>query len=265
MIGEMNSISALVVALLVVSVSCIPKFDDGGFKPSSIDYTQKAGKAQDQIALASQSKSRSDGDVKTANDLSDRNQEPRFGFTNVGDNTGYGVSSYAPAKIDLGGLLLGAVIGIGTILVIPKLLYVLSGSYGAYARSDDGGIAQVMTKLDDALARHGIDTTTCMQRVACSYSKQAAEAVKNSSTGENDVDSVSTLDKLVDTLSSNQILRTALQGTAIQEAMEAGRNGQNCARTYQQCGFSTETMLSLLAKVAATTAASNAGKTASSA
>lgn len=48
---------------------------------------------------------------------------------------GYGVSTYSPAKIDLGGLILGAVIGVGTILIIPKLLYVLSGTYGAYARS----------------------------------------------------------------------------------------------------------------------------------
>lgn len=48
---------------------------------------------------------------------------------------GYGVSPYAPAKIDLGGLLLGAIIGVGSILIIPKLLYVLSGNYGTYARS----------------------------------------------------------------------------------------------------------------------------------
>jgi hypothetical protein len=46
------------------------------------------------------------------------------------------MSPYAPAKIDLGGLLLGAVIGVGSILIIPKLLYILSGTYGAYARSE---------------------------------------------------------------------------------------------------------------------------------
>lgn len=45
------------------------------------------------------------------------------------------MSPYAPAKIDLGGLLLGAIIGVGSILIIPKLLYILSGTYGAYARS----------------------------------------------------------------------------------------------------------------------------------
>jgi len=50
-------------------------------------------------------------------------------------NQGYGVTPYAPAKIDLGGLLLGAIIGVGSILIIPKLLYILSGTYGTYARS----------------------------------------------------------------------------------------------------------------------------------
>lgn len=45
------------------------------------------------------------------------------------------MSPYAPAKIDLGGLLLGAIIGVGSILIIPKLLYILSGTYGTYARS----------------------------------------------------------------------------------------------------------------------------------
>lgn len=46
------------------------------------------------------------------------------------------MSPYAPAKIDLGGLLLGAIIGVGSILIIPKLLYILSGTYGTYARSE---------------------------------------------------------------------------------------------------------------------------------
>ncbi|XP_014218344.2 uncharacterized protein LOC106646738 [Copidosoma floridanum] len=257
----MKSASLLIIALLVAVASCVPKFEDGGFKPSSVDYTEKSAKAQDQVAMPSQAK-RKEGDSSRNNELNDRSQEPRFGFTNVGDNSGYGVSSYAPAKIDLGGLLLGAVIGIGTILVIPKLLYVLSGSYGAYARSEDSGIAQIMTRLDDALARNGIDTTTCMQRAACSYSKQAMEAVRGagSDSSNNSGDGISTADRLMDAFSSNEVLRTALRGTAIQEAIEAGRSGQNCARVYQQCGMSAENMLTILAKLAATQAIGNAVK-----
>ncbi|XP_058808959.1 uncharacterized protein LOC131674354 isoform X1 [Phymastichus coffea] len=169
---------------------------------------------------------------------------------------GYGVASYAPARIDLGGLLLGAVIGIGTILVIPKLLYVLSGSYGAYARSDEGGVAQLMSRLDDALAGHGIDTTSCTQRLLCSYAKQAAEAVGQGRAGER-LDSSepatprpSQLDRLVDAISSNQMLNAALAGTAVQEAISAGRSGHNCQRLYRQCAFSADGALAALAKLA---------------
>lgn len=137
------------------------------------------GKHQDQVAVPSQPQARAEqrsdsGNVsRSAEDdnkpVSERSQEPRFGFGHLdasGGGTvrkshcitrfkivnvsplkirmsfnclhyfqGYGVSSYAPTKIDLGGLILGAVIGVGTILIIPKLLYIISGSYGAYARS----------------------------------------------------------------------------------------------------------------------------------
>lgn len=59
------------------------------FKPSSMDYAEKSGKSQDQAAApTAQSKSRSDEDhVKSGNQLTDRSQEPRFGFTNVGDSS----------------------------------------------------------------------------------------------------------------------------------------------------------------------------------
>lgn len=109
---------------------------------------------------------------------------------------------------------------------------------------------QTMTKLDDALGRHGIDTTSCMQRMVCSYSKRAAVAVREAAIESNETqEEISTLDRMVDGLSTNQILRTALQGTAIQEAVDSGRSGENCARAYPQCGFSLETIFSLMSHV----------------
>ncbi|XP_043484980.1 uncharacterized protein LOC122512904 [Leptopilina heterotoma] len=268
-------IFAAIVILNFGIVLCIPKFELNGFIPSSVDYLTKGSpKSRDQLALPSQRSSELSSEAKDsttkltpsqANEISDRNQEPRFGFTNLGGTgTGYGVGSYAPAKIDLGGLLLGAVIGIGTVLVIPKLLYIVSGSYGTYARSDDGGVMQMMTKLDDALARHGIDTTSCMQRMVCSYSKRAAVAVREAAIETNDTqEEVSSLDRMVDGLSTNQILRTALQGTAIQEAVDSGRSGENCSRAYPQCGFSLETIFSLASHVmsAMTSADASTAKT----
>ncbi|EFN78932.1 hypothetical protein EAI_06729 [Harpegnathos saltator] len=186
------------------------------------------------------------------NNIVDRSQEARFGFTNIGSTgSGYGMAPYAPAKIDLGGLLLGAIIGVGSILIIPKLLYILSGTYSAYARSEDNGFTQTLTKVDDVLARHGIDTTSCMQRVVCTYSQQAAASVNEEDNIIND--KISSFNKIVNTIITNSVFHTAMQGTAIQEAIETGRTGKNCLKSYPHCGFSMETTLSLLSSFIAAT------------
>ncbi|KAL0110072.1 hypothetical protein PUN28_013602 [Cardiocondyla obscurior] len=261
------------VSCLAILVNCSPKFDDGGFVPSSISYMEKQAKAQDQIAMpSSQIKQQNEASKRESetNDIADRSQEARFGFTNVGGTgSGYGVSPYAPAKIDLGGLLLGAIIGVGSILIIPKLLYILSGTYGAYARSEDNGFTQTLTRIDDVLARHGIDTTSCMQRAVCTYSQQAATTMVSENENENDSGDekdgkATSFEKMVNAITTNQVFRTAMQGTAIEEAVVAGRNGRNCSRSYPHCGFSMETMLSLLANVIATANARAATPTASS-
>ncbi|KAF7399690.1 hypothetical protein HZH68_008282 [Vespula germanica] len=272
---NLNNIIA-VFLFFAIHANCVPKYDDRGFIPSSITYMEKVGKAQDQVAMPSQAEVRTDTSTKhgetTINDISDRNQEARFGFTNIGSSgSGYAISPYAPAKIDLGGLLLGAIIGVGSILIIPKLLYVLSGTYGNYARSkyykiqnetftpngEENGFAQSMTKLDDALARHGIDTTSCMQRAVCTYSQQAAAAIRVADE-ENEDEKISSFDRMIDAITTNQVFRTAMQGTAIQEAVEAGHSGKNCSYSYPHCGFSLETMLSLLSNVITAVSTANA-------
>ncbi|XP_011697168.1 PREDICTED: uncharacterized protein LOC105455497 [Wasmannia auropunctata] len=260
------------ISCFAILVNCSPKFDDGGFMPSSISYMDKQAKAQDQVAMpSSQIKQHDEASKRESetNDIADRGQEARFGFTNIGSTgSGYGgVSPYAPAKIDLGGLLLGAIIGVGSILIIPKLLYILSGTYGAYARSEDNGFTQTLTRIDDVLARHGVDTTSCMQRAVCTYSQQAATAVsdENENVNGNETDGKATsFEKMVNAITSNQVFRTAMQGTAIEEAVEAGRKGRNCSRSYPHCGFSMETMLSLLANVVAVANARVASPTGSS-
>ncbi|XP_066595083.1 uncharacterized protein [Prorops nasuta] len=256
-----KNLQICLVFFLIASAHCGPKYDDGGFLPSSLTYLEKtkASKAEDQVAMASQVEQNGPARrVETeTNDITDRSQEPRFGFTNIGAaGSGYGVSPYQPANIDLGGLLLGAIIGVGSILIIPKLLYVLSGSYGAYARSDDNGFAQTMTKLDDALARHGIDTTSCMQRAVCTYSQQAAAAVRLADDAKEE-EKATSFDRMVDAITNNQVFRTAMQGTAIQEAVEAGRAGRNCSRAYQHCGFSMETILTLISNIVSATTSAN--------
>ena len=93
-----------------------------------------------------------------------------------------------------------------------------------------------------------------MQRAICTYSQQAATAVgdEDENNGNEKDQKVTSFEKMVNTITSNQVFRTAMQGTAIEEAVEAGRKGRNCSRSYPHCGFSMETMLSLLANVSAT-------------
>lgn len=111
---------------------------------------------------------------------------------------------------------------------------------------------QTLTRVDDVLARHGIDTTSCMQRVVCNYSQQAAAVVGEDGGSDDGADDrVSSFERMVNAVTTNQVFRTAMQGTAVQEAMEAGRTGRNCSRSYPHCGFSMETMLSLLSNVVA--------------
>lgn len=74
---------------------------------------------------------------------SDRTQ--RLGsLSNLGLTTGYGNSlqsgygysgtslgsSYGAPKIDLGGVVLGTLIGIGALLILPKIVSVFQGGYG---------------------------------------------------------------------------------------------------------------------------------------
>ncbi|KAK0083824.1 hypothetical protein PV325_008144 [Microctonus aethiopoides] len=264
-------ISTLAIIAVVNKVNCIPKYNAGGFVPSSMDYYDKMAKSHDQMAVASETQMKNETNVSTSRSLNtndndsatQRNQEPRFGFTNVGSTgSGYAMSPYGPAKVDLGGLILGAVIGVGTILIIPKLLYIISGSYGAYARSDEGGFTQSMTKLDDILAHHGIDTTSCMQRAVCTYARKSTENSRtvNDINDDND-EKVSSFEKIIDTVTNNQIFRTAMRGTAVQEAIEAGRNSQNCSRIYRQCGFSMESIIGLMSNVISSVTSDNSRPT----
>lgn len=71
----------------------------------------------------------------------DTNDRLRFGipiaasYGNTGTGVNYGNSNgvgymISPMKIDIGGVALGALIGLGAILVVPKLAHIFSGGYG---------------------------------------------------------------------------------------------------------------------------------------
>lgn len=106
---------------------------------------------------------------------------------------GYG---YSPMKIDLGGVVLGAIIGIGALLIIPKVVGSLNGGYSGYSgyggnyRSVDGvepsGISEMLAKLDDILGKDNIDSTNCMQRAVCTYVRQSTYHYKMGTADQTD-------------------------------------------------------------------------------
>lgn len=49
---------------------------------------------------------------------------------------GTGISAYNPIKLDLGGVVLGTLVGIGAIIIIPKILSAFHGGYAGYGRSE---------------------------------------------------------------------------------------------------------------------------------
>lgn len=52
-----------------------------------------------------------------------------------GSGYNYGVGNYG-SKIDLGGVVLGTIIGIGALLILPKIVGVISGHGNNYYRSE---------------------------------------------------------------------------------------------------------------------------------
>lgn len=91
-------------------------------------------------------------------------------------NSGSGLSSYSPIKLDIGGIVVGTLVGLGAVIIIPKLISVLHGGYGTsggYGRSENGDdlstLSSLVNRMDDVMAQNNIDSTSCMQRAVCSY------------------------------------------------------------------------------------------------
>uniref|UniRef100_A0A1B0D3X5 Uncharacterized protein n=1 Tax=Phlebotomus papatasi TaxID=29031 RepID=A0A1B0D3X5_PHLPP len=215
--------------------------------PSSIPFKDKEPKlhsfgTDDWRKVYNESQNNINLDVNT-----ERSQ--RLGYTTGYGNglQGYphsasGVGVYTPMKIDLGGVFLGALVGIGAILILPKLVNAFSGNYGNYRSVDGGsnGLNEMLVKLDTYLNQNNIDTASCMQRAVCSYVKSSE---KNMQTGTSDQ-----MDHIIHDISRNSIVEYMLDGTPIKEALENGRNDKvnKCEIIYPGCRLDQETLLQMV-------------------
>lgn len=176
----------------------------------------------------------------------------RLGFaTGYGSLNGYpggtGLSAYNPIKLDLGGVVLGTLVGIGAIILIPKLLSTFHGGYGGYGRSEDqsdlASISNMINKIDDVLGQNNIDSTSCMQRAVCGYVRSTENNMKSGMPDQ--------LDEFIHMISENSFVDYLLDGTAIKEALEHGKelNNRPCEELYMSCPLDSASATNILIKL----------------
>ncbi|XP_049535553.1 uncharacterized protein LOC125951072 [Anopheles darlingi] len=187
--------------------------------------------------------------AETANDRSQRlGLTTGYGGVNGYGYSGTGLGTYTPLKIDLGGVVLGTLVGIGALLLLPKLVNVFGGGYGTggHYRSADGdptGISELMNKVDDYLAQNNIDSGACLQKGVCSYIR--------SSDYHAQVGTADQIEHMILALSENSIIDYMLDGTAIKEAIKNGKmqTARSCDEMYASCPLDRQSTLKLFKKM----------------
>ncbi|XP_048486012.1 uncharacterized protein LOC105381883 [Plutella xylostella] len=238
--------------VLGVSIAKASYRDDGfdfrGFQPSPSYRTE------DQLAEPSARVEKREELARDRDSQSERTQ--RFGISSYGASGSggpgvpYGSSApglYGPLKIDLGGVLLGSILGFGAVLVLPKIIHALSYGYGpgGYARSAESNVLEVsdmLNKLDETLSRYNIDSAACMQRLTCSYVQLANENVVAGNATD--------FDALLSTMASNSLVRRMLDGTSILDAVSAGKSTKaDCQQLYPKCKMDKKTVVKMLTQL----------------
>ncbi|KAL0819471.1 hypothetical protein ABMA28_007575 [Loxostege sticticalis] len=212
---------------------------DGGFLPSA------GYRTEDQLAEPSARVEKGDRDSQP-----ERTQ--RFGISSYG-STGaqgpYGSSApglYGPVKIDLGGVLIGSILGFGAVIILPKIIHALSygygGGYGRSLETDMSQVSEMLNKLDETLSRYNIDSGACMKRIACSYVQLANENMVSGNATD--------FDALLTSLSNNSLVRRMLDGTPVFEAILAGRSpDSDCQALYPKCKMDKKTVVKVLTQL----------------
>ncbi|GBP17931.1 hypothetical protein EVAR_7924_1 [Eumeta japonica] len=204
--------------------------------------------AEDQMAEAAGEVRRdARDDLRNRDSQADRTQ--RFGISSYGTTGPYGSSApgvYGPVKIDLGGVLLGSIIGFGAVIVLPKIIHALAYSYGGgYGRSEDSELLQLtdmLNKMDETLGRYNVDSRACVQRLACSYVRLANENVISGNATE--------FDTMLAAFSSNSLIRRMLDGTAMMSAIDEGKSSKaDCELLHPKCKLDKKTVVKIITQM----------------
>ncbi|XP_060536278.1 uncharacterized protein LOC132708156 [Cylas formicarius] len=174
-------------------------------------------------------------------------KESRFGVISYGNSPtgGYDNGLSMPLKVDLSGVVIGVFIGLGAVLLIPKIAHLLAGG-GGFGRSIDhdiSSVTNVLSRIDNSLAAHDIDSTSCAQRIMCTF---VSDAMKNKHGGES-----RTIDELILGFTSNPLFSYMLNGTGIKDAVDVGKlqEVEKCLSTYSKCPLNKENVLKIISSL----------------
>ncbi|EDW33840.1 GL21914 [Drosophila persimilis] len=229
----------LCMMVILSNTNAIPKYDEGQKFNSEKIQRNRSYYNENKTQL---------NEPQTA---STKDRLERLGYTTgYGSLNGYpggtGLSAYNPIKLDLGGVVLGTLVGIGAIILIPKILSAFHGGYGGYGRSEDNDLTSLSTmisKIDDVLSQNNIDSTSCMQRTVCGYVRSTEYNMKGGTSDQ--------MDEFIHMLSENVLVDYLLDGTAIKEALEIGKreNDKPCEEVYSNCPLDSKSASNILLKL----------------
>ncbi|XP_074042074.1 DM4/DM12 domain-containing protein Desiccate [Leptinotarsa decemlineata] len=155
--------------------------------------------------------------------------------------TGNEVYTISPMKLDIGGIALGALIGLGAVLFLPKIAH-LFGGHGGYRSLENemSSVNELLARIDNSLQQNNIDSNSCIQRMICTYLNQAKTNINN---GESN-----TLDEFAYAISNNTLLSEMLDGTAVKQAIEVGKSGDSskCSKLFSQCPATRSIVLKVI-------------------
>ncbi|XP_055524549.1 uncharacterized protein LOC129718138 [Wyeomyia smithii] len=161
-------------------------------------------------------------------------------------------------NINLGAIALAGVVTLAGTLIGGLVRVLMSNSFGnswqlfGLNRSDNDGspktervdegntLRTILEAVDKSLQKYDIDSTACAQRVVCWYVKESMNNVQEQR--------ASTLDTLVNGLSSSDWAMKFTTGSAIDDAIRAGRRNANCEQAFPVCRIGPEVVQRFISK-----------------
>lgn len=96
-------------------------------------------------------------------------------------HSGSGVGYYSPLKYNIGGIVLGTLVGVGVLLLLPKLAGAFHGGGNGYYRSEDSGtdFTELMHSISNFLDENRVDSAACVKRMVCSSVRNSEYNLEN--------------------------------------------------------------------------------------